>query len=88
MQRGLRPDVTILLDVDVEVGLARVRERQGGPDRFEREDVGFFERVRAAYRERVAAEPGRFRVIDAGGDVTQVRRDVEAVLAALLESRP
>jgi len=61
---GISPGLTLLLDVPVEVGLARARER-GGVDRIEAEDTAFFERVRAGYRERAAAEPGRFRVIDA-----------------------
>src|SRR5690606_23493763 len=68
---GISPGLTLLLDVPVEVGLARARER-GGVDRIEAEDTAFFERVRAGYRERAAAEPGRFRVIDASRPADEV----------------
>lgn len=59
------PDLTFLLDVPVATGLERARSRGGELDRIESESEAFFERVRAAYRERAAAEPARFRVIDA-----------------------
>ncbi|WP_242108123.1 dTMP kinase [Luteimonas aquatica] len=67
---GLRPGLTLLLDIDVGQGRERARGRDqapggGGPDRIERERDEFFQRVRAAYRARAAAEPARFRVIDA-----------------------
>lgn len=62
---GLRPGLTILLDLDVAVGRERTLGRDLVPDRIERERDGFFERVRQAYRERAAADPVRFRVIDA-----------------------
>lgn len=84
---GLRPDLTILLDVGVAQGLLRVRARGGEPDRIEREQDAFFERVRAAYLARAAAEPARFRVIDAGQPVERVLADVRAALAAWLDAR-
>jgi dTMP kinase len=58
----------------VEIGLARAGER-GAPDRFEREQRAFFERVRQAYLDQAAAQPGRYRVIDAGQplEVVQAR---------------
>ncbi len=62
---GLRPGLTILLDLDVATGRERTRGRDLVPDRIERERDGFFERVRATFRERAAAEPQRFRTIDA-----------------------
>lgn len=80
---GIRPDLTLLLDVPVEQGLARTRMR-GGPDRIEAEQAGFFERVRASYRARAAAEPARFRVIDASRDVDSVRKDAVAAVAAFV----
>lgn len=82
---GLRPDLTLLLDVGVAQGLARARARGGAPDRIESEREEFFERVRATYLARAAAEPGRFRVVDAGQPVEAVRADV---LAALRDWRP
>jgi dTMP kinase len=68
----VRPDLTLLLDLPVSEGLARAGAR-GSTDRIERESGDFFERVRAAYRERAAAEPTRFRVIDSSRPVDDVR---------------
>jgi len=83
-----RPDLTILLDLDPEVGLARVRARapQRALDRFEAETLAFHRRVRAAYLELAGAEPGRIRVVDGlapRGDVlARVRVLVGEVLTA------
>lgn len=71
VQQGLVPDRTLLLDLPVEEGLDRALG-EGDGDRFERERRAFFERVRETYLERAAAEPERFRVIDAAGDVETV----------------
>jgi len=71
VQQGLVPDRTLLLDLPVEEGLGRARGAGDG-DRFERERRTFFERVRKTYLERAVAEPERFRVIDASGDVETV----------------
>lgn len=66
---GLLPDLTLLLDVPVEVGLERTRRRAEW-NRFEdTEELAFFEQVRAAYLRLAAEEPGRFRVIDGSGSV-------------------
>lgn len=83
---GLKPDLTLLLDVGVAEGLARARGR-GEPDRIERERESFFERVRAAYLARAAAEPGRFRVIDAGQSVEAVLAEVRTALDTWLQER-
>jgi dTMP kinase len=77
---GLVPDCTLLLDLPPELGLARARQRGEGGDRFEDERVAFFARVRARYLELAAAEPARFRVIDATVTPEQV---LAASLAAL-----
>jgi dTMP kinase len=82
----LEPDCTLLLDLPVEAGLARARSRQGTTataDRFEAENVAFFERVRAAYRALAAREPGRIRVIDATVPLPEVERTVTQILAEL-----
>lgn len=84
---GIKPDLTFLLDVGVAEGLARARSRGGEPDRIERERGDFFERVRATYLARAAAEPARFRVIDAGQPVDEVRRAVLAALSGWLGTR-
>lgn len=84
VQGDFRPHATILLDAPVEIGLARMQER-GAPDRFEREQAAFFERVRGVYLARAAAEPERFIVIDASRPVEEVSAAVRGALDALLE---
>lgn len=74
------PDLTLLLDVPVDSGMQRLAGR-GAPDRFEMEGREFFERVRAAYLQLAAAEPARFRVIDAARELP----DVQAAVAQALE---
>ena len=72
VQGTLQPDLTLLFDVPV--ALARLRMgSQSSLDRFEREGEEFYERVRAAYLERAAAAPGRFRVIDARETIANIR---------------
>lgn len=83
VQQGLQPDLTIVLDIDVETGLQRASHR-GALDRFEREEVSFFERVRAGYRERAAAAPDRYAVVDAGNPLDDVQRQIDQVLERLL----
>lgn len=73
VQGELRPDLTLLLDADPAIGLARAGAR-GAADRFEQERLEFFARVRAGYLARAAAEPGRFRVIDAARPLDEVRQ--------------
>ena len=81
----LWPARTLLLDVAVDTGLARTRQRAGAPDRFEAERPAFFERVRGAYLQRAAADPDRIRVIDAQLPAAQV---VAACLAAMDDLLP
>lgn len=76
------PDLTLILDVPVAEGLARAAKRAGDPDRFERLDRGFHERLRHGFHEIAAAEPQRCVLIDASGDIDSVHR---AVLQALAE---
>ncbi|MDE2054482.1 MAG: dTMP kinase [Xanthomonadaceae bacterium] len=79
---GLKPDLTLLLDLPVADGRARASQR-GGADRIEAERDDFFERVRATYRARVQAEPRRFRVIDASRSADEVLRGAVAAIEAL-----
>lgn len=69
----LQPDATFLFDIDPREAAARQRSRSATADKFEREQVDFFRRVRDAYLERARANPGRIRVIDASGDISAVR---------------
>jgi len=84
---GLRPDLTLLLDLPVAQGLARAGARGGTADRIEQEREDFFERVRAAYRARAAADPARFRVIDASRPLAEVLDQVDGVLDAFFAQR-
>jgi dTMP kinase len=77
---GIRPGLTLLLDVGVDEGRQRARGRDLVPDRIERERDEFFERVRAAYLARAAAEPDRIRVLDASRPAAAVAADAVARL--------
>jgi len=81
--KELQPDLTLLFDLPVELGMKRVAGR-GAADRFEIESIRFFERVRSAYLQRAETYPQRFRVIDASRDQEQVWRQVENILKAEL----
>ena len=84
---GLAPDLTLLLDLPVATGRARAAGR-GEADRIEVEADAFFERVRAAYRTLAAAQPQRFRVIDASHSPEEVLRAAEQAIAPLFEAAP
>lgn len=86
VQGPLRPDITLLLDSPVEVGLARAAKRKQEADRFEREKQAFFERIRSAYLALAAQHPGRYRVIDAAQSLDQVKMQLEKLLAAVIKS--
>jgi dTMP kinase len=83
VQRGRRPDLTLLMDLPVETGLERAG-RRSEPDRFERQTLAFFERVRNGYLSLARAEPERFRVIDASQSLHEVSEQVSAVIDAFL----
>jgi len=83
----IKPDLTFLLDVSVQEGLARARSRGGEPDRIEREREDFFERVRATYLQRANNESDRFRVIDASQSPESVVVEVKEKLNAWLGAR-
>lgn len=75
VQAGLAPDLTLWFDADASLAAAR-RAHARAADRFEAEDVAFFERVRTAYADRARAEPGRIVRIDATASVDAVRAAV------------
>ncbi len=79
----LQPDLTFYFDLPVEIARQRLAGTQAALDRFERENAGFFERVRSAYLERAAADPGRIKVIDAGQAIDKVKASLEIILSIL-----
>ena len=83
VQDDLRPDMTILLDIDVVVGLERARNR-AALDRFEQEELNFFERVRQGYADRVAQNPDRYEVVDAALSLDQVQASIKTILDKLI----
>jgi len=84
VQGDFRPDLTLLLDVPVATGLARAGKR-GSLDRFEQEQVEFFERVRACYLDMARRHAARYRVIDAAQPLEQVQQELAAVLTNFLQ---
>lgn len=78
VQGALQPHQVILLDLPPEVGLERARAR-GELDRFEREPMAFYERVRSGYLERVRTMPDRYKVIDASQDLQGVEDQLDCV---------
>ena len=81
--RGRKPDLTLLLDIEVEEGFRRLARRPGRPDRFEREAQDFHRRVREGYLRLAALEPDRFERIDASGPPEEVAEAVWKAVAKL-----
>jgi dTMP kinase len=86
VQDDFRPDLTVLLDVPVAIGLARAGNR-GALDRFEQEQIGFFERVRQAYLDLATRHDGRYRVIDASQPLASVQQQLDEVLRPFVHAR-
>ncbi len=86
VQEGLEPDLTVLLDAPGEVGMKRAGQR-GETDRMESEQGSFYERVREAYLALAAAQPGRFRVVDANRPLAAVQADIAELIRKLLDSQ-
>ena len=82
IQKGLEPDLTLLLDAPLDVGASRISTRK--PDHFEREQRPFFERVRAAYLSLAAQHPERIKIVDAALPLPEVQRRIEAEIASLV----
>jgi dTMP kinase len=79
VQGALRPDLTLFLDLPVTQGLARAGAR-AELDRFEREEIAFFERVRQGYLSQAAAQPQRYRVVDAAPPLPQVQAQLDRII--------
>lgn len=84
VQGELRPDLILLFDLPIEVGLERAA-RRGATDRFEREDRTFFERVRAIHLDRARRDPDRYRIVKADRPIDVIQIEVEAILTDWLE---
>ncbi|RMA40995.1 dTMP kinase [Rhodophyticola porphyridii] len=81
---GREPDLTVLIDMEPDAGLARAKGRQGAEERFEDFGLSLQERMRAGYLDMAQAAPDRFRVIDGGRDIETVAGDVHAAVAAAI----
>ena len=79
VQGELRPDLTLLMDLPVEVGMERAGKRSA-PDRFESEAWDFFERIRQGYLSIAAEQPSRVKVIDASQDLPDVQAQVRVAI--------
>jgi len=85
VQGSLRPDLTLLFDVDIATGALRANGR-GEQDRFESEEHAFKDRVRQVYMARARTEPDRIRVIDASRSLDRVGREVETIMHQYITS--
>jgi len=83
VQDGLRPDLTLLLDIPVETGMARAKSRAGQLDRFESEELEFFNRVRQVYLELAQHYPGRIKIIKADQPLASVQNAIVEYLKPL-----
>lgn len=83
VQGALRPDLTLVFDLPVEIGLARAAAR-GRLDRFEQEGRAFFEAVRHAYLRRAGGEPQRYRVLDAAQPLSAVQQALDDLLPQIV----
>ncbi|MEQ3635857.1 dTMP kinase [Alcanivorax sp.] len=81
--RDTRPDMTVLFDVPVDVGMARAGKR-AALDRIEQEDSAFFERIRQCYLARAAQEPNRFRTVDASQPLESVQHQLTRIVEEML----
>jgi dTMP kinase len=79
----LQPDLTLLFDLPAEIALRRLAGTGNAPDRFEREQGQFFERVRQAYLDRARRDPGRIRLIDASGTPDEVKSQLEEIVTEI-----
>ena len=86
VQKNLQPDLTIILDVPVDISLRRIKQR-GDLDRFEIESSLFFERVRKAYHKRIECAPNRYFLVDASRPLKDVQTDIKNILNNFLKNQ-
>jgi dTMP kinase len=84
--RGLKPDLTLLIDIDLETSLARVRARNTtqelGQNRMDEQSLDFYRRVHEAYRALGAKEPDRIRIVDGNTSVEALEQEVWRIVSA------
>ena len=83
VQGDLRPNLTLLFDLDVSIGMQRTKKRSD-TDRFEREEINFFEKIRNTYLERAKNEPQRFRIINSASSLENVKEQIVTILKDFL----
>ena len=83
VQGDLRPNLTLLFDLDVSIGMQRTKKRSDA-DRFEREEINFFEKIRNTYLERAKNEPQRFRIINSASSLESVKEQIVTILKDFL----
>lgn len=83
--KGMLPDLTILLDLPVDVSLARTNARKATTDRFELQNRKFKNTVREAYLERAAKDPKRIKVVDAAANLDHVKQAIQDTLDSILQ---
>ena len=86
VQGVMRPDLTIILDIPVELGMQRVQKR-GELDRFETEKMAFFKTVRQAYLDLASQDQSRYRIVDTRVDLEQVQRNLKTLLEEFVASK-
>jgi dTMP kinase len=84
VQGDFQPDLTLLLDLPVEEGLARATRRGGSVDRFEKQDLAFKERIRRSYLRRQQNHPDRIQCVDASGTVDEIQKILRQRIQILL----
>jgi dTMP kinase len=82
VQGEFQPDLTLLFDVPVSVSTQRLAGARD-PDRFERENGDFFERIRQAYLARASEFSQRFRIVDSGKTLDEISKELEEILASI-----
>ncbi len=83
VQGDLRPNLTLLFDLDVSIGMQRTKKRSDA-DRFEREEIIFFEKIRNTYLERAKKDPQRFRIINSASSLENVKEQIVSILKDFL----
>ena len=86
VQEGFQPDLTLLLDLPVEEGLARTAGRGGHADRFEKQNLAFKERLRQSYLRRQRDHSERIRYVDASGSIDEIQVILQRHIQTLLIS--